>query len=150
MTRHRLRMVALLAVVASTAILAGTAAADNHTIDEKAPLYENTSEVSTDRWMFGIDTSLGGLVTLASRTGTYVIGGGGGGLSGALLTGVVTMGLAVGTVARAGVGSVAGATLAVAGTFAAVGAGIAPTWMTAVVMFGVGIVLAGVAKRVVG
>jgi len=128
---------------------AGVAAA-NQSLDEKAPYYNQSEEVSTDRWLQGVEPTLPGLLTLVSRTGTYVIGGGGGGVSGALLSGVVVMGMGVGVVARTPVGGVAGATLAVVGTFAATGVGIAPSWMSAVVMFGVGLVIAAVVKRVVG
>lgn len=149
-TLRRLAIVTLVVVNLLLAFSPAGVAASNQTLDEKAPYYNQTGEVSTDGWLQGVDTSLGGVLTLVSRTGTYVIGGGGGGVSGALLTGVVVMGMSVGVVARTPVGGVAGATLAVAGTFAATGIGIAPTWMTAVVMFGVGLVISAVGKRVIG
>jgi len=83
-----------------------------------------------------------------ATVGTFVVGGGGGAVSGSLLTGVLVMGLGLGTVARAGVGEVAGVTLAIAGVFSGVATGIAPQWTSGVLMFGVGLVLASVFRRV--
>lgn len=138
-----------LACVGLLAVGTGGVAAQNNTTEDVAPYFSDTEEVSTDSWLAGVEPDLSGVVTLVSRTGTYVIGGGGSGVGSALLTGVVVMGIGVGSVARARVGSIAGATLTVGGVFAGSAVGIAPSWMTAVVMFGVGLVLAAVAKRMV-
>jgi len=78
-----------------------------------------------------------------------VIGGGGTGISGQLLTGVVVAGLGVGSVARANVGGVAGAVLGITAVFTGVATGIAPQWIAAVLMFAVGLTLASVLRRVV-
>jgi len=138
-----------LVCIGSLAVVTGGVAAQNETREDVAPYYSDTEEVNADSWLAGVEPDLSGIVTLVSRTGTYVIGGGGSGVGSALLTGVVVMGIGVGTVARARVGTIAGTTLAVGGVFAASAVGIAPSWMTAVVMFGVGLVLAAVAKRMV-
>jgi len=135
-------------------LIAPTAVAQdgvNNTTEEKAPLYEDAQQPDTDGWFAGVDMTLPGLVTMISRVSTFVIGGGGGaGVSGQLLSGVVVLGIGVGTVARANVGAVAGSVLGVTAIFAGATVGIAPQWLTAVVMFAIGLVLASVFRRVVG
>jgi len=154
MTQTRIPKAVVIGCVAlvSLALLAGSGVAqtNNTTVEDVAPYYQNTSEPDTGGWLLGVDTDLSGVLTLVGRTGTFVVGGGGTGPGTALLSGVTIMGLGLGTVARARVGSVAGASLAVGGVFAGTAVGIAPTWMPAIVMFGVGLVLAAVAKRMVG
>lgn len=146
--KHTHWLIALLVV--ATLLPVGAAAQTNQTAEDVAPYYNDSQEVDTNRWLRGISTDLGGMLQLVGRFGTYVIGGGGtGGINGALMTGVVVMGMGVGVVARAPVGGIAGGVLAVGGVFAGAAVGIAPTWMPAVVMLGVGIVIATVAKRVV-
>ena len=146
---------ALAALVVLLACLGGPMSAlavaqdNNTTVSEKAPLYENASNPDTDGWFAGVDTDLPGILTMVSRVGTYVIGGGGSGVSGQLLTGVAVLGIGVGSVARANVGSVAGGVLGVVAIFAGAATGIAPQWLTAVFMFAVGLVLASVFRRVV-
>jgi len=148
MTRHTLRTI-LLALLVVSAIGMPVAAQDNNTTaSEKAPIYENSTDPDTDTWLDGVEPTLPGIVGLLGRVGTFVVGGGGGAVSGSLLTGVLVMGLGLGTVARAGVGEVAGVTLAVAGVFSGVATGIAPQWTSGVLMFGVGLVLASVFRRV--
>jgi hypothetical protein len=147
MTRHTLRT-ALLALLVVSAIAVPVAAQDNTTASDEAPLYENSTDPDTDTWLDGVEPTLPGIVALLGRVGTFVVGGGGGAVSGSLLTGVLVMGLGLGTVARAGVGEVAGVTLAVAGVFSGVATGIAPQWTAGVLMFGVGLVLASVFRRV--
>jgi len=139
-----LRLIAAIPA-ASTAV----AADNNTTAEDVAPLYENASTPETDSWLRGVDPDLDGVLELSSRTGTYVIGGGGTGPSGALLTGLLVLGFGIGAVARSNIGPVAGGTLAVGGTFAAVSVGIAPTWLSGVLMFGIGLIVASVAKRLI-
>lgn len=121
---------------------------ENETAQDKAPMYEDAEDPDTDSWLQGIQPDLEGVVMLVSRVGTFVVGGGATGVSGSLLTGVLVMGLGLGSVSRAGVGSIAGGTLAVAGVFAGVATGIAPVWTSGVVMFGIGLVLASVFRRI--
>jgi hypothetical protein len=147
--RKQTLTLAAAALILLAAGLAGPVVAQNNTTaSDEAPLYENTSEPNTDSWLDGVNPDLPGLMTMVGRLGTFVIGGGGGGVNGSLLTGVLVMGLGVGTVARAGVGDIAGVTLAVAGVFAGVATGIAPQWTSGVLMFGVGLVLASVFRRI--
>lgn len=148
MTRstHLVALIAVLVLV--TGAIGGVAAQTNTTAEDEAPLYENASEPDTDTWLDGVGTDLGGLVTLVGRVGTFVVGGGSTGISSSLLTGVLVMGIGLGTVARSGVGEIAGATLAVAGVFAGVATGIAPQWTSGVLMFGIGLIMAAVFRRV--
>lgn len=150
MRQKTTRALALLAVVVLLlGGVGGVVAQDNNTTaEDEAPLYENSTEPDTDSWLDGVGADLPGIVTLVGRVGTFVVGGGGGGISGSLLTGVLVMGVGLGAVTRAGVGEVAGVTLAVAGVFSGVATGIAPQWTSGVLMFGVGLVLASVFRRV--
>lgn len=153
MTQTRIPKPVVIVCVALVAVslVAGVGAAQtaNKTVDDVAPFYENTTEPDTNRWLLGVEPNLSGVMMLVGRAGTFVVGGGGTGPGTALLSGVTVMGLGLGTVSRARVGSVAGASLAVGGVFAGTAVGIAPTWMPTIVMFGVGLVLAAVAKRMV-
>ena len=150
MTRDRLRTLAVVAVVliATAGAIGGVAAQDD--TNETPPYYDGAEEPDTSSWFDGVDpTSLSGIVTMASRVGTFVIGGGGSGVSGQLLTGVAVAGIGVGSVARANVGGVAGVVLGITAVFTGVATGIAPQWISAVVMFSIGLVLASVFRRVI-
>ena len=147
MTRQRFIQLAVTVVVlvATIGALGGLAAAD-----ETPPYYDDAEEPETSGWFDGVDpTSLSGIVTMLSRVGTFVIGGGGTGISGQLLTGLAVAGIGVGSVARANVGGVAGVVLGITAVFTGAATGIAPQWISAVVMFAVGLVLASVFRRVV-
>jgi len=147
MRRQTLRTILLALLVVST-LAVPVVAQNNTTASDEAPIYENSTDPDTDTWLDGVEPTLPGIVALLGRVGTFVVGGGGGAVSGSLLTGVLVMGLGLGTVARAGVGEVAGVTLAVAGVFSGVATGIAPQWTSGVLMFGIGLVLASVFRRV--
>jgi len=139
--------VAVAVVVAATGAIGGVAA---QSTNETPDYYGNASEPNTDSWFESVDpTTLEGIVTMVSRIGTYVIGGGGTGISGQLLTGVTVAGIGIGSVARANIGGVAGIVLGISALFAGAATGIAPGWVSAVVMFGVGLVLASVFRRVI-
>lgn len=148
MRKQTLTLAAAALILLAAGLAAPVVAQNNTTASDEAPLYENTTEPNTDSWLDGVNPDLPGLMTMVGRLGTFVIGGGGGGVNGSLLTGVLVMGLGLGTVARAGVGDIAGVTLAVAGVFAGVATGIAPQWTSGVLMFGVGLVLASVFRRI--
>lgn len=146
LTRLALATLLLLAAVGG---VGGVAAQDN-TTNSTPDYYENASEPNTSGWFDGVDpTTLSGIVAMASRAGTFIIGGGGTGVSGQLLTGIAVAGIGIGSVARANVGGVAGAVLGVTAVFAAAATGIAPQWISAVLMFGIGLVLASVFRRII-
>jgi hypothetical protein len=129
---------------------AGGVSAQNDTLNETAPYYDGAEEPATSGWFDGIDpTTLSGIVAMIGRVGTFVIGGGATGVSGSLLTGVAVAGIGVGSVARANVGGVAGAVLGITAVFTGAATGIAPQWISAVLMFAIGLVVASVLRRVV-
>jgi hypothetical protein len=147
-TRTRLVLVSIVLIAAFGAI--GGVSAQNDTLNGTAPYYDGAEEPDTSGWFEGVDpTTLSGLVAMIGRVGTYVIGGGGTGISGSLLTGVVVAGIGVGSVARANVGGIAGAVLGITAVFAGAATGIAPQWISAVIMFAIGLVVASVLRRVV-
>ena len=150
MRRDTLTRLAVIGIVLlATAGAIGGVAAEEAT-NETPPYYEEAEEPDTSSWFEGVDpTSLSGIVTMVSRVGTFVIGGGGTGISGQLLTGIAVAGIGLGSVARANVGGVAGVVLGITAVFTGAATGIAPEWISAVVMFSVGLVLASVFRRVV-
>lgn len=151
MNRQTLTRLAVVGIVlVATLGAVGSVSAQNDSLNETAPYYDDAQEPDTSGWFDGVDpTTLEGLVAMVGRIGTFVIGGGGTGVSGSLLTGVAVAGIGVGSVARANVGGVAGAVLGITAVFAAAATGIAPQWISAVIMFAIGLVLASVLRRVV-
>jgi len=151
MNRQTLTRLAVLSIVLVAAFGAiGGASAQNDTLNETAPYYDGAQEPDTSGWFDGVDpTTLSGLVAMIGRVGTFIIGGGASGVSGSLLTGVAVAGIGVGSVARANVGGVAGAVLGITAVFTGAATGIAPQWISAVVMFAIGLVVASVLRRVV-
>lgn len=119
-----------------------------------APMYEEQeSEVDTGAWTAdNEEPTLDAILTYVSRLGSFVVGTGTGEdidqSTGPLLVGALLVGTVLGVVVGTGIGTVGGSALIVSGAYAAVGVGIAPTWSYAVVVFGVGLVLATVARRV--
>ncbi len=141
--------VLMLTVVALT--MGGTAAAAND-----APYYDNEStEVGNETWMSGVtDGSLSSILDMATRVGPFIIGSGfsaqgGVGSAGVLLTGLLVGGVMAASGFRAGVGTVAGAVIAVVATFAMLTVGIGPTWAYPVTLFVVGVVAATVLLRAI-
>jgi len=147
-TLKRIAVVTIVLVAAFGAV--GGVTAQNQTVNGTAPYYSDADEPDTSGWFDDVDpTTLSGLVTMVSRVGTFVIGGGATGVSGSLLTGVAVAGIGLGSVARANIGGVAGAVLGITAVFSGVATGIAPQWISAVLMFAIGLVLASVFRRVV-
>ena len=147
-TASRLVIVSIVLIAAFGAV--SGVSAQNGTLNETAPYYDSAKEPDTSGWFAGIDpTTLTGLVAMIGRVGTYVIGGGGTSISGSLLTGVAVAGIGLGSVARANVGGVAGAVLGITAVFTGAATGIAPQWISAVLMFAIGLVVASVLRRVV-
>ena len=125
-------------------------------VDEKAPYYDGANtEVQNESWMQGRDrATLENVLHLASRFGTFVVGGGesaqgGIGSAGPLLVGTVLLGAMIGASVRSGVGSVGGGVLSIAGIVGLQAIDVAPSWLYPVVLFGLGIVLSSVFKRAI-
>lgn len=150
----RLAAIVLLLLAAAAGVAAGAtgggagAAQANDTIENRSPYYANHSDsVPNESWMEGnANATAPAIVTMLSRVGTFVIGGDGG--SGPLLFGMVLLGAALSFVVSAPVGLIGGSVLTVTALFGVVSVGLAPQWFTAVAMFGVGLLLASAARRV--
>ena len=115
----------------------------------------STTEVNNETWLSGVtDGSLPDILDLLTRMGPFVIGSGvsaqgGVGSAGALLTGLLVGGVLAATGFRAGVGSVGGAVVIVAGTWVFTAVTIGPTWAYPVVLFVVGVIASSVLLRAV-
>lgn len=127
-------------------------------VSDEAPYYANqTPSVKNESWMDGRENAtLDNVFHYASRFGTFVIGSGSDSTNvddprsaGPLLVGVVLLGAIMGTAVGSGVGSVGGGVLSMVGLFGLVAVDVAPTWVYAVGLFGLGIVLSAVFKRAV-
>jgi len=148
-------LLALLAVVASVGLLAGAGAAvpENGTnVSEKAPYYSNNSTaVDNSSWMEGHrEPSLANVVHYSTRFSAFVIGTGTqqeGGWTGPVITGLVVYGMVMSLIYRAGIGPVGGSVTMVTASFGLTTAGLAPMWVFAVGLFGVGGILAWVIRR---
>lgn len=143
-------VIALLAIVMSVAVPAAAQST------ETADYYENEStETGTGPWLSGLtDASLDSILTLLTRLGTFVIGGGvtaqgGVGSAGALLTGLLISGVMGAVGMRAGAGASGGLIIGLVSTFMFATIGLGPTWAYPVALFLVGLIIAGVFLRIV-
>ncbi len=120
----------------------------NETLGEKAPYYEeNTSDVNNESWMNGHENAtLDNMASMATRVGGFVIGTraaqGGVGPANGLVLALVVFGVVATAGARSRVGTVGGSVLGIAAAAALSVVGLAPSWLFAVIMFGVGLVAA--------
>jgi len=143
---------ALLAIVVLAVAAGGVAAQDetNESVDEKAPYYNEWegNDPDNESWMEGNeDATLENTTTMFSRIGTFVVGSNGDGSTGAVMTGMLTLGALLGIGVGAGIGTVAGGVLAISGIMALAATGLSPEWIVPVAIFGVGLLLSSVAKR---
>lgn len=136
----------------------GSAAAaandDTVSLDEKAPYYaENSSEVNNESWMNGHENAtLDNVASMATRVSGFVIGTGqaqgGVGPANGLVLALVVFGAVATAGARSRVGTVGGSVLGIAAAAALSAVGLAPSWLFAVIMFGVGLVAAAALIRI--
>jgi hypothetical protein len=147
--RVKLLYSALLVSLLAASVVVPTAAGQS----TPAPYYNNsTTDVPNETWMDGReDATLDNTTHYLTRVVSFVIGGGvgaqGGGAAGPLVAGLSVFGVVLGVVARGRTGSVGGGVMAIVAAAALVSAGFAPTWMYAVVVIALGLVLAGVFIR---
>lgn len=152
---HGVAMLVVALVVAAgilallTAVVAQPAAAQNNTTATNTTYYGNAStDVANESWLAGKENAtLDDQVSLLTRLSTMVVGSGdttqgGGGPAGVLVFGFVLLGGVVAGVARSDTGAVGGSALAVAAAGGIVELGFVPRWMWAVVLLGIGVVLA--------
>jgi len=120
-----------------------------------AEYYNNSSsDADTDSWLSGLtDASLDDILTLATRIGGFIIGDtaaqGGVGSAGALLTGLLVAGVMGGVGMRSGAGSTGGVVIGISAGAVFLSAAVGATWAYAVILFVVGLIVAGVFLRVV-
>jgi len=104
--------------------------------------YNNTTAVDNESWLEGNeDPTAENTTSLIGRVGSFIIGSDTGSALGALLTSVITGGMVVSMIGGSRLGMVGGATTGVLTLGGMTAAGLAPTWMWALVIFGVGLVL---------
>jgi hypothetical protein len=161
-TRERLGvnvalLVGLLVLVCTVGAFAGSAGAvqENETnVSDKAPYYaDNTSAVDNESWMEGHrEPSLANILHYSTRFSSFVVGTGspsqgGAGFTGPLITGMLVYGAVIAGMYQSGIGPVGGSVTMVVASFGLTTAGLAPMWVFAVGLFGIGGVLAWVLRR---
>lgn len=150
MTRKQI-ILGLLAVLAVGGAVTMPAMAQQNT---DAEYYNNSSsDADTDSWLSGLtDASLEDILTLATRIGGFLIGDaaaqGGVGSAGSLLTGLLVAGVMGGVGMRSGAGSTGGVVIGITAGAVFLSAAVGATWAYAVILFIVGLIVAGVFLRV--
>lgn len=157
-TRRRLRVFAsasgiavllvFMAVFSASGTVGVVAAENNTSINDTGPYYNDTTKnVSMEAWLNGSqNASLDDIVGMALRIGPVVVGvgpmaPGGIGNAGTFVVALLVIGAAFGAIVGTGVGMVGTVVLAVAVFASIVAAGIAPEWLFAVLLFGLGVLL---------
>lgn len=104
--------------------------------------YNNSTSVNNQTWLEGdSEPTAKNTTSLIGRVGTFIVGSGGTSGLGALLTSLITGGIIVSMIGYNRVGMVGGATTGVMTLGGMTVAGLAPGWMWALVVFGVGLIL---------
>lgn len=117
---------------------------------EIAPYYDEAdTSVDNESWLPSNNATLPSVLNLATRLGTFLVGtdAGGVGASGAILTGLIVFGAVVSLSSGSRVGAVGGAVLGMSTVAALVAAGLAPSWLWALVLFALGVVATAVIAR---
>lgn len=148
--------VVLAATVVGIGMLSGATAANNSTtnVDDVAPYYANNStEVNNESWMSGHENAtLDNMVSMATRVGGFVIGNqqaqDGVGPANGLVLALVVFGVVATAGARSRVGTVGGIVLGIASAATLSTVGLAPRWLFAIIVFGVGLVAAAALLRI--
>jgi hypothetical protein len=144
----------LVAALLTGATIVATAA-NNSTINETAPYYDNqTSNASAVGWV-PPNATLDSIVGLAVRMPDYLIGTGeidesGTGFEGVLLTGLFMLGASTAAVLGVGIGAVGGTIVALSMGFMLTSIGLAPAFVRPIMLFGIGIAAATALRRVLG
>ncbi|MGZ0745721.1 hypothetical protein [Haloparvum sp. AD34] len=157
--RTALAVAGIAALLTLVLLASAPAVAENNTtnLSDKAPYYANeTSDVANESWMQGRENAtLDNILAYAGRIDAFIIGSGyetqgNTGYAAPLLVGVLLAGGIIGTGVGTGVGLVGGGVIMVSTVYAFVQVGIAPQWLYALVLFGVGLILSTILKRVYG
>ena len=145
MTRTRI-MTAVASLSLALTALAGRVSAQSNTTT-LPPYYGNESTPAPNGWMDGAsEATLPTIIDMILRVGTVIIGpggtvAGGGGPTGPILFGFLLLGGAFSAVIGTGMGSVAAGVLFVVVVGAIVSLGFVPSWLFAVFLFGLGVLL---------
>jgi len=127
---------AILLLVAAAVVPTGAAAQDNETY------WENNTTVQNETWLEDNEEATAENTTnLLGRVGTFIIGSERGSAVGALLTSLMTGGIVLGMLGGSRLGMVGGSTVGVMTLGGMTAAGLAPPWMWALVMIGIGLIL---------
>jgi len=149
MSRVKATLVSAVAslTLALTALSARVSAQSNNTTT-LPPYYNNSTTPAPDgAWMAGSsEASLPNIIDLILRVGTVIVGpggtvAGGGGPTGPMLFGFLLIGGAFSAVIGTGMGSVAAGVVFVVVLSGVVTLGFAPSWLFAVLLFGLGVLL---------
>lgn len=146
MTRHTISGLVASLALALTALTARVSAQSSNTTT-LPPYYGNETTPQSGGWMSGMsEASLPNIIELLLRTGTVIVGpgnavAGGGGPTGPILFGFLLLGGAFSAVIGTGMGSVAAGVLFVAVLAGIVTLGFVPSWLFAVFLFGIGVLL---------
>jgi len=140
-------MLGVVALVASSGAI-GTATAQTNNTSTPPPYYDNASNATPSGWLDNRqEPTLVNVSAMLTRVGTFIIGTGGttqggGGPAGVIVFGLTVLGVVLGVVRGSSVGSVGGSVVVIAAAAVIVSVGLAPMWLYAVILFGVGIVAA--------
>jgi hypothetical protein len=146
-------LLALAALVGLGTLPGDAVAQTNNTTATPPPYYENASNSTPSGWLKDRqDPTLVNVSAMVTRLGTFVVGTGGttqggGGPAGVVVFGLTLIGVVLGVVRGSSVGSVGGPILLIAAAAVIVSVGLAPMWLYAVILLGVGIVAAAAILR---
>lgn len=132
--------------LALTALTARVSAQSSNTTT-LPPYYGNETTPASGPWMDGTsEATLPNIIDMLLRVGTVIVGpgsavAGGGGPTGPILFGFLLLGGAFSAVIGTGMGSVAAGVLFVAVLSGVVALGFVPSWLFAVFLFGIGVLL---------
>lgn len=160
MSRHRstayllafVGVVVLGILVGAVVAFSAPAAAQNDTLNETAPYYNNSTTTGNYTEWLPENVTLDSLGSIVTRIGPYVIGTGdqipGGNIyAGTVFTGLVMVAIFIGAAAATNVGAASGVVVASVAGYGLVELGFAPGWLRIVLLLVIGVVAAVAAYR---
>lgn len=128
---------------------------DPANVNDTAPYYDGeSSDPGIDSWMEDRESpTLDNVTHYLTRVGGFIVGSGesaqgGAGAAGAMIFGLIVFGAFIGTTVGTNVGPVGGVTIAVIAAAGLTSVGLVPTWMYAVSLFALGLVVLKVLTNV--
>jgi len=137
----------VIVLVLSVAAGAPAAAADNSTLNETAPYYNDSTTVGNQSDWLPTNVTLDSLGELTGRIGPYFIGTGqpipgGTTYAGTIVTGLVMVAIILGSVTLTALGPAGGTVVASIAGYGLTELGFAPEWMKIVILFIIGSIAA--------